>query len=100
LTRISQFVGRLARVNRALKSQTSQNQQKTERQTPRTDRQTDGQTQDTGVISLIQFYCIQTFIQGKCLISAYLGPVFYLPLLVESCTGNGSLLTHFKPLQY
>jgi hypothetical protein len=52
---ISQFMGRLARANRADKTH---HKKKTE-----TDR--NGQTQDTGVISLIQFYCIQTFIQGN-----------------------------------
>jgi hypothetical protein len=56
---ISQFMGRLARANRAPKSTgiiiiiiiiT-------------TDKEEDRQTQDTGVTCLIQFYDIQTFIQ-------------------------------------
>jgi hypothetical protein len=58
---ISQFMGRLARANRADKSaEKTHHEQDIKRQ-----KQTDGQTQDTGVIGLIQFHYIQTFVSGS-----------------------------------
>jgi hypothetical protein len=60
---ISQFMGRLARVSRTPKSTENRHQRETCRQTDT----------DKGVIGSIQFYCIQKFVPGKCLISAYSG---------------------------
>jgi hypothetical protein len=89
---ISQFMGRLARVSRVPKSTTI-----THHRRGQTDRRTDtghGRYQFNSIL----LYSDVRF--RKCLISAHSRPVVYFSLLVESCTGNDSLLIHFKPLQY
>jgi hypothetical protein len=53
-----------------------------------------------GVTCLIQFYDIQTFIQRGVQYQRIQDPFVYFSLLVESCTGNDSLLTHIYLLQH
>ena len=56
---ISQFMGGVARANRTDKSIDNTNTHDVHHS------KTDRQTQDTGVIGLIQFYGIQTFVSGS-----------------------------------
>jgi hypothetical protein len=97
LAPISQFMGRLARANRAPK--VNRHQDTHHRQT-RTDRD----REDTHTTQVIHFrfnsIVFRRSFQEVFNVSAFRTRLFPPPLLVESCTGNDSLLTHISHPHY
>ena len=87
---ISQLMGRLARANRGNKTSRIRARGTSERD------------QHTGKFSSALFYSILLRRSFKKVfkISAFKTRCLLLSLLVKSCTGNDSLLTHFAPPQY
>jgi hypothetical protein len=85
---ISQFMGRLA-----------EGQSCTQDIRHSRTRGSDHREINTGEFSAIQFYSTQTFVQEVFNISVFRTRLFTSPL-VESCTGNDSLPTHFTPSHY
>jgi hypothetical protein len=86
---ITQFIGRLAEGQSCTQGITYLKEQE----------RTDFREINAGGFSSILFYSTQTFVQEVFNISVFRTRLF-TSLLVESCTGNDSLLTHFTPSQY